>query len=387
MTDLFETQLTEALHRRADERTAPAPSLAELHHRARTAPGNTTAPAPGRGPRLILAGVFTAVVAAVAVGAVMLANNDATPSVEAADQDEVDNDGSPTPEADDGDGEAVNGEAVDIDPDDPLTWPVDEGSPERFRKGPDGAIATFEGEVLNDRVMVFLDGWFLATWDGSEGNWSRPTAEPDTGIETGPGELITDDDLGEVTDVTGFVAAAEDCLVDDTWRFDGPSVEGLHVFADRPELAGLLPRSVTEISARPEDVADVEAALDGTGIEPNITRVVRFDSDGDGTDEVLIEANTLDDGNNAGATADEYSLLLLRRVAAGGEVETISIYEAIGEESTFFVNMTVVVAVADLNGDDTLELVTRTSGFEGGWGSIWNLDGDPAEVIQGGCSP
>ncbi len=369
MTDLFETQLTEALHRRADERTAPAPSLAELHHRARTIPGNTSAPAPGRGPRLLLAGVFTAVVVAVAAGTwAFVQDNDATLSVDTADQ--VDGDG-----------------AVEFDPDDPLTWPVDEGGSERFRKGPDGAIATFEGEVINDEVTVFLDGLFLAKWDDSEGTWSRPSAEPGTGIETGFGLAITDD-LSESTDFEP-VLATETCSIpgQETWGFDGIDVEGLHVFPDRSVLTDLLPRPVAEISPRPEDVAEVEAALAGTGLEPNITRVVRFDGDGDGVDEVLIEANTLDGGDNGAAVEDRYSLLLLRRVAADGEVETIRIHEAIGQEGDPFLETMAIVAVAEVNGDGALELMTRTIGFEGSWGSIWTLDGDPTEVIQGGCSP
>ena len=380
MTDLSESQLTEALQRRADERTPPALPLAELHHRARSVPGSSTS-VPTRRPRLLMVGAAAAVAVVAAVGGWRaLADDDQIGQ-------RIDSAGQPDGVVDDG--------SANIDPDDPLTWPVDDGSPERFRKGPNGEIATFEGEVINDEVTVFLDGWFLATWDESEATWTRPAAEPGTGIETGLGETISDD-LSEVTESPG-VLATEACLIpgQETWAIDGEGFDGLHVYADRPELAGLLPRPVTEISPRPVDVADVEEALAGTGLDPNITRVLRFDADGDGVDEVLIEANTLaadtpeadtvEDRTAFIGDGDQYSLLLLRRVGADGEAETIELHRAIGEDDQIYLLWMTVAAVADVNGDGSFELVTRSNYFEGFGGSIWTLGETPTEVVEGGC--
>lgn len=87
MTDLFESQLTEALHRRADERHTPAPSLADLHHRAQSNPAGFVSPSPGRGPRLLLAGVFAAVVVVTAIGTgLLLADGEPSQLVDSADQ-------------------------------------------------------------------------------------------------------------------------------------------------------------------------------------------------------------------------------------------------------------------------------------------------------------
>lgn len=377
MTDPFESQLTEALHRRADERHTAAPSLAELHHRARTVPA-APAPTPGQGPRLLLAGVFAVVLALGAFGAWRVINDDNSviERLDSADQPETDSEG----------------EQVPVDPDDPLTWPVDDGSPEQFRKGPNGEIATFEGEVINDEVTVFLDGWFIGRWDDSEGVWTRPSAEPGTAIEVRLTKAIS----GDLTAVVegDFGVATEACGIpgQETWAIDDPGFEGLHLFADRPELENLLPRPVTVLSADPADsdsvaaaFSDVQDALAGTGLDPVISRILRFDIEGNGTDEVLIEANTADNDGDLFNNGDQYSLLLLRRIGADGEVETITLHQAIGEDNQPYLLRSTIAAVADVNGDGTFELVTRNDYFEGSGGSIWSLDGTPTTVVEGGC--
>ncbi len=386
MTDLFESQLTEALHRRADERTSAAPSLADLHHRARSAPAEPTAPDPGRRPRLFLAAAFAAVIAVAGLGVWrVLAETETSPRVDAADEVDETVDGAPSPDGTDGtDGtDEVGSAPIPVDPDDPLTWPVDEGGSERFRKGPNGEIATFEGEIIFDTVVFFLDGLFLGRWDEGEASWERPTAPPGSGIETGAGRTVSED-LTEVIESPRGVAVDGVCLVpgQETWGLEGTEFDGLHVYPDRLDLADLLPRAVVEISARPTDVAAVESALSGTDLEPSITRVLQFDADGDGVDEVLIEATSVDSRDDITDGEDEYSLLLLNRVGVDGEVETIELHESIESIDLF---RHTIAAVADINGDGSFELVTRYDSFESEGGSVWNLDGTPSEVIQGGC--
>ncbi|MEM7341569.1 MAG: hypothetical protein AAF467_23165 [Actinomycetota bacterium] len=376
MTDLFESQLTEALHRRADERHSTAPSLAELHHRARTVPASSTAPAPGQGPRLLLAGVFAAVVALGAIGAWRILSADDTVVERIDSADDPESEPGPAP----------------VDPDDPLTWPVDDGSPEQFRKGPNGEIATFDGEVINDEITVFLDGWFIARWNDSDQVWNRPPAEPGTAIEVPLTQAISGDLTTVVEGDVGVAAEACGIPGQETWALDGTSFEGLHVYADRPELGDLLPRPITDIGAQPEHAADiaaaqadVEAALVGTDLEPIVTRLIQVDVEGDGIDELLIEANTADIDGDLFNNSDQYSLLLLRRIGAGGDAETVTLHEAIGEDGQPYLLRATIAAVADVNGDGVFDLVTRDDYFEGFGGSIWSLDGDPAIQVQGGC--
>lgn len=108
----------------------------------------------------------------------------------------------------------------------------------------------------------------------------------------------------------------------------------------------------------------------------NLTRVVRADLDGNGTDEVIVEARRFAEGSGlypppSGQPGD-YSLLLLRHVA-GNRVQTtvLGAYVALrarDPNSPDFGPLAHVYAlagVADLNGDGRMEVLTFGAYYEG----------------------
>lgn len=97
-----------------------------------------------------------------------------------------------------------------------------------------------------------------------------------------------------------------------------------------------------------------------------LDQVLRVDLEGDGPEEVLIVSNRLR-GSATTALANDYALVLLRRVA-DGEVRQIPL------EEEFFLERCLgecapssyrIAAVLDTNGDGTMEVVTGFRYFEG----------------------
>ncbi|BDP42865.1 hypothetical protein DAETH_28340 [Deinococcus aetherius] len=108
----------------------------------------------------------------------------------------------------------------------------------------------------------------------------------------------------------------------------------------------------------------------------NVTRVVRADLDGNGTDEVIVEARRFAEGSGlypppSGQPGD-YSVLLLRHVV-GNRVRTsvLGAYVALrarDPNSTDFgplATLHALAGIADLNGDGRMEVITFGAYYEG----------------------
>jgi len=116
-----------------------------------------------------------------------------------------------------------------------------------------------------------------------------------------------------------------------------------------------------------------------------ITRILRVDLDGDGEDEVLINATNFstEDGDVPMDTAapGSYSIVLLRRVVAG-KVETELIagdFYVKDESSPAYVYK--VPAVLDLNGDGKLEVVVHSHYYEGAGTTIYDCSSGKCEAV------
>ena len=119
-----------------------------------------------------------------------------------------------------------------------------------------------------------------------------------------------------------------------------------------------------------------------------ITRILRVDLDGDGEEEVLINATNYPDDEPPMDTAvpGGYSMVLLRRVVAG-KVETELIagdFDVKDESSPAYVYK--IPAVLDLNGDGKLEVIVHSQYYEGSETRIYDCSGGKCNVVLSvGC--
>ncbi|HYJ05726.1 MAG TPA: hypothetical protein VEX43_11365 [Chthoniobacterales bacterium] len=116
-----------------------------------------------------------------------------------------------------------------------------------------------------------------------------------------------------------------------------------------------------------------------------ITRILRVDLDGDGEDEVLINATnyfTKDGGVPMDTPAPgSYSVVLLRRVVAGKvqtELVAGELYPNKDESSP--PNVYEILAVLDLNGDGKLEVIVDSQYYEGAATTIYDCSGGQCKV-------
>lgn len=143
--------------------------------------------------------------------------------------------------------------------------------------------------------------------------------------------------------------------------------------------------------------AAVAGVLKRNGIlrpQVNIMKVWRVDLDGDGREEVLINATRAKRWNSGSIAADsnagDYSLVLVRKVIKG-KVRNIVIEgeyhpKARNPETDGPPNEFVLSSVLDLNGDGRMEIILEGGYYEGDWKSVYIIQGDQAKGVIGcGC--
>jgi hypothetical protein len=119
--------------------------------------------------------------------------------------------------------------------------------------------------------------------------------------------------------------------------------------------------------------------------EPTMKQILQVDLEGDGVNEVLVVAEDI--GEGLFAQDGDYSIVFVRRTVQG-EVQT----DVLGESIIItadgpFVESFSVGAVADLNGDARMEIVTGSAYYEGVAVAVWEYadDGPPAVRLTAGC--
>ena len=116
-----------------------------------------------------------------------------------------------------------------------------------------------------------------------------------------------------------------------------------------------------------------------------ITRILRVDLDGNGEDEVLINATNYftDDGDVPIDTEapGSYSIVLLRRVVAGKvETELIAGDFYVKDESSP-AYLYEIRGVLDLNGDGKLEVIVHSQYYEGAETTIYDCSGGKCKAV------
>lgn len=120
---------------------------------------------------------------------------------------------------------------------------------------------------------------------------------------------------------------------------------------------------------------------------PRLTQVLRFDLEGDGTEEVLLSATTGREGYpRPDIVVNDYSFIALRRVVNGKVRTDLLVGEFYARPAEFAApNAFRVQALLDLNGDNRLEIVTGWEYYEGAGSIVFELrDGKPVEAFAAG---
>jgi|SRR6267143_876287 len=116
-----------------------------------------------------------------------------------------------------------------------------------------------------------------------------------------------------------------------------------------------------------------------------ITRILRVDLDGDGEDEVLINATNYftQDGDVPMDTAapGSYSIVLLRRVVAGKVQTEFVAGELYVKDESSASNLYEIPGVLDLNGDGKLEVIVHSHYYEGAETTIYDCSGGKCKAV------
>jgi hypothetical protein len=156
-----------------------------------------------------------------------------------------------------------------------------------------------------------------------------------------------------------------------------------------------LPRLASEIpttnAVYRKAIADLLRARGIQNPDVRLTRVLRVDIEGDGTDEVLIGAHRFD---YATAAAGDYSLVVLQKVVKG-KVVTIPIAENIypvtqkpypAPQEPISPYEYTLLGTFDLNGDGRLEVIVPYIYYEGNGVEVFAINGTNVQsVLWGGC--
>lgn len=162
-------------------------------------------------------------------------------------------------------------------------------------------------------------------------------------------------------------------------KIDGPPVG--------PMLGGVKPKAPRPVRTLPASSV-YEAAcrrfLATRGIrvaKAHVTRVLKVDLDGNGTDEVLIEATAGEIARQAEKAS--YSLVLLRALRAGRVVETPLDFYPTSPGGTMLT--TVTCGVADLDGDGRMEVVVADTGIDENGAVLWGYRaGRATKLLENG---
>ncbi len=244
--------------------------------------------------------------------------------------------------------------------------------------------------IVAQRLLV---GW----WDGT--GWQpanpdrRDPADPEVPLVLGSPYTFVSSDGRRISRNLG--RSTSECI--------GPGPAFVEVPDDVADMVGVAegvepqPRPVDQIAAAPAHHDTVRAWLEGEGIarpEVSIDRVTRADIEGDGVDEVLIEASLHADESLIARPAGDYSVVLLRRLNQG-EVETVVVSgdvvtedEVGAEQFGGYLYASRLLAVADVDGDSWFEVVVGIREYESMGVAVYAWDGKAIDaVLAANCGP
>ena len=267
---------------------------------------------------------------------------------------------------------------------------------------PGDAPAGPTGPQPPDGQSIIVSGSLvLGWWDGD--SWVRNDG-PAAPLVAGLGFTYTPLEGGLVTAIGGAPITA--CGIPED--LPGVELDPAPTEEHRVAVTGVarpLPRRVEPLDRASATYRTAAAeALATVGIDddaPELTQLYRVDLDGDGSDEVLITAHRRSNAELADAEPGDYSAVLVRRIDGGG-VETQVVAHSLAEGpdddddddgdddgGLAFRYDHRIDAVADLNGDGTLEVVVDSPYYEGSGTTVHAVasGGQLDEVLAATCGP
>jgi hypothetical protein len=227
----------------------------------------------------------------------------------------------------------------------------------------------------------------LGWWDGAA--WAQ--VEPATALPVAGGEDYQVAMIG----LEAIVVGGPPTTLCDPLNNPGVVLENEQVLGDWPGPLGvaisapwvIVPHLVEQIEDDGTYSAFAEELLAERGLDvpdPTMKQILQVDLEGDGVNEVLVVAEDVSEGLLA--QNGDYSIVFVRRTAAG-DVQTDILGESvIVTADDPFVNSYSVGAVADLNGDARMEIVLTAAYYEGIFVEVWEYGADgPVPQISSGC--
>lgn len=259
--------------------------------------------------------------------------------------------------------------------------------------GATGSTATTRPTPGPGEVIV-ADGFLLGWWDGSgwqsAGPDRREPGDPPLPLALASPYTFVSIDGRQIEANLG--SSTQECIAPEPVFVDVP--EAVRDMVGVARGIDPLPRPVEQIGAAPEHEASLRSWLEEEGVadpELSLDRVTRVDLEGDGVDEVLIEASRITEGSLLDNPAGDYSVVLVRHLV-DEQVRTSVIrgYAVTAKDdsaaSTVLLPTSELNAVADLNGNDHFEIVVRTGYYEGGGIALyaWEVS-HTREVLRAVC--
>ncbi len=136
----------------------------------------------------------------------------------------------------------------------------------------------------------------------------------------------------------------------------------------------LMPRPVKRLDLKSNAYRSIVSEfLRRNGIPKPIVRITglfQADLDGDGRDEVVVTASNFQTSGDfqIATTVGDYDLVMVRSVRNGKPVERVLYYERFGSSAGVASDGSQhwVLAIGDLDGDGTMEVVTELTAWEAG---------------------
>lgn len=183
-------------------------------------------------------------------------------------------------------------------------------------------------------------------------------------------------------DATGERPASMGVPCEDSFQIKfTPSMEGSESVLAIGGDWNALPRVPTLLSTSDavyrKAVADLLRSKGITRPEVKIGRIVRVDLEGDGVDEVLVNATRYEGGLTPNSRRGDYSVVFLRKIIRG-RVQTIVVDGEFYPRGKQFnaPNEYTLDGVLDVNGDGVMEIIVESKYYEGGATSVFRLIGN-----------